>query len=260
MQASTSVTQGEGCRERSVPPVSAHASSTQHHEESSASTPQTQAVRSITLHQLFEALPLEVLAHRGRITFESKAPFFITSCDGGAAKLLETSASRLAGRRLQGIALCSSFKTREELDFLKALGEIERASRDCQTQHQRVYLSIVTTKGQRLPVVIQPCEYAAQHEVLLFPECSPCDELLLGSPMAEEMRPSSLHRTECDLPCKEISVHSSCTERDLPCKEISLLAKDVASQIHLHDTPAVLPTIWPVPNPLLDGVSMIARR
>ena len=189
------------------------------------------------MRALFETLPLDVLALRGRITFESKAPFFMTSCDGGAAKLLGTSSSRLVGRRLQGIGLRSCeafqrvlFKTHAaghaEVDILMALGEIERALRVCSTQHQRVYTSIMNTKGQRLPVVIQPCESSADHEALIFPECSPwaAAYALLSSrsgTVAEQVRPSSL--------C------GSRIQRNPPCKEIALFAEDVASQIHLHN-------------------------
>lgn len=101
---------------------------------------------------------MHILAARGRIVLDPVAPFCITSCSGMAAKLLSTSSSRLAGRRLRAIARPAE------------VAKLEQAARAALEPHQRAYLNIATDSGH-VHVVIQLCESTAGHlqiEVLLF--------------------------------------------------------------------------------------------
>ena len=115
----------------------------------------------------FTELPQNVLAQRGRIMTEPGMPFFITSCDGSAARILGLQGvSELVGRRVQGIANRSC-----------DISRLESASRTC-LSHRRVFLSIATDDGRCISMVVQLSRCTDDHlqiEILLFPapECHP---------------------------------------------------------------------------------------
>jgi hypothetical protein len=100
-------------------------------------------------------------AQHGRILTESVAPFFITSCDGTAAKILGSQGvSRLAGRRLQGIA-------HRSCDIAK----LDAALRAGLSPHRRAFVSFTTQGGNCVPALVQMvgCSSGVQLEILLFP-------------------------------------------------------------------------------------------
>jgi len=165
--------------------------------------------RGAEVAAFFTDLQQDVLAQRGRIVTEPTAPFFITSCDGAAAKILGAQGvSRLTGRRLRGIA-------RSNCDVAK----LEAACRSSLSPHHRAFLSIAMEGGRCVPVVVQLGECTTgrlQMEILLFPapECHP---LLLGDVIIDVLEPksaagnSSSRRNSCgrDSPDKDIELGSS---------------------------------------------------
>lgn len=136
------------------------------HTSDPSTAEQPASTRSADVAAYFTGLHPDVLAQRGRIMAEITAPFFITSCDGAAAKILGSQgSSRLTGRRLRGIAHRSC-----------DVANLEAASRACSSPHHRAFLRIATEDGRCVPVVVQLGEGSTddlQLEILLFPapEC-----------------------------------------------------------------------------------------
>ena len=97
---------------------------------------------------------------RGQIIVEAWEPHFVTSVDGAAARILQTSSSRVCGRRAKGITQRAEEQTR--------LGE---ALRRAQTTYHCEYLSITSAAGRRVPVLVQRrgTGNSSLIEVSLFP-------------------------------------------------------------------------------------------
>lgn len=118
--------------------------------------------RGVDIASYFDGLQHNMRDQRGRILTEPVAPFFITSCDGAAAKILGLQgASRLTGRRLQSIAYLQ--------DDVSKLGAAPRA---VISSFRRAFLNISAKDGRRVPVMVQVDEDATgrlQLEILLFP-------------------------------------------------------------------------------------------
>ena len=144
------------------------------------------STRSEDVAGFFTGLQPDVLALRGRIVAEPVAPFFITSCDGAAAKILGSQGvSRLTGRRLRSIAHHSCDVTK-----------LEAASRSSLSPHHRAFLSIATKEGRCVPVVVQLGEGTTgrlQLEILLFP-ASECHPLLLKDVVIDVLESGTGHR------------------------------------------------------------------
>ena len=165
------------------------------------------AQRPSAMRVYFEGLENSVLAQRGRILFEPHAPYFINSCDGSAARILDTSCSRLWGRRLRAICVAQNGSD---------IAKLERACRASCDPHTRSYLSITTAKGRQVPMIVQVHGQSSsgrlQLEALLFPapECHPD---LVQCLHTEDL--SHLHQ-------KLAHAHPSGGGRDSPDKDIGL--------------------------------------
>ena len=110
-------------------------------------------------------------SERGRIVVESQAPYFIESLDGIAARILNSSSSRLSGRRFRGIT-----------DDPTEMEMVEQAASKCLASHQRAYLSVTKGNG-RVPLALQVSEKMGtpRLEVVLFPVSQHrCSLLLTG--------------------------------------------------------------------------------
>lgn len=176
-----------------------------------------------TMRHYFEAMDHSVLAARGRIVFEQNAPYFIISCDGGSARILGTSSSHLAGRRLRAIAQNGS-----------DIAKIERASHASSNPHTRSYFSIVTATGL-VPVIVQRCRESCtgrlQLEALLFP-ASECLSELVQDLHIEDLSILPMHKTDDfsgrDSPDKEIGLDA---DQDADNDALTGLANDLLGDI-----------------------------
>ena len=95
---------------------------------------------------------------RGQIMVEALEPHFVTSVDGAAARILQTSSSRVIGRRAKGITERAEEQTR--------LGE---ALRRAQATYHCVDLIITSAAGRRVHVFAQRRGTGNLIEVGLFP-------------------------------------------------------------------------------------------
>jgi len=130
-----------------------------HTEENTAEHKSIEALAVSMARKFFADQPAHAIASRGRIILEPHAPFYITSCSGMAAKLLQTSCFKLAGRRVRAIAQPAE------------IAKLEQATHFSLVPRQRVYLSLATEIGH-VNMDIQTCKSTAGRmhiEVSLFP-------------------------------------------------------------------------------------------
>ena len=113
------------------------------------------------LRACFEQLPMAVVQRRGRVLANVDAPYFVSSVDGLACKILMVSASRLLGRMLTSMVSQAGDK-----------GNLRHAAKLAIAEPKTcVYIAISLDNGTKPPVVIQTCvrRVGQDHiEILLF--------------------------------------------------------------------------------------------
>lgn len=95
---------------------------------------------------------------RGQILVEAREPHFVTSVDGAAARMLQSTSTRVCGRRAKGIAKSPEEQTR--------LGE---ALLCAQATSHCVCMSITSPAGRRVPAMVQRQCAGDLIEISLFP-------------------------------------------------------------------------------------------